>query len=60
MMAKGDKVHRLPTDKVLMTDAEFKPHFDEFANSQEAFFKQYALSHKLSELGSKFGDKIIV
>ena len=62
MMAKGDKeCIAFPTDTVLITDPKFKPHFDEFANSQEAFFAQYALSHKkLSELGSKFGDKIVV
>jgi L-ascorbate peroxidase len=50
-----------PTDQVLMTDAKFKPHFEEFAMSQSAFFTQYALSHKkLSELGSKFGETFIV
>ena len=50
-----------PTDQVLMTDEKFKPHFQEFAMSQSAFFTQYALSHKkLSELGSKFGETFIV
>uniref|UniRef100_A0A7S2SH24 Plant heme peroxidase family profile domain-containing protein n=1 Tax=Rhizochromulina marina TaxID=1034831 RepID=A0A7S2SH24_9STRA len=44
-----------PTDKVLMTDAGFQPHFMEFAESQSAFFTQYKESHKkLSELGAKF------
>jgi len=44
-----------PTDKVLMTDPGFKPHFDAFAQDQAAFFAAYAQSHKkLSELGCKF------
>ena len=47
-----------PTDKVLMSDPDFKAHFVEFAESQSAFFKQYAVSHKkLSELGSKFCER---
>lgn len=44
-----------PTDKVLMTDPAFKPHFDLFAKDQNAFFEAYKVSHKkLSELGCKF------
>jgi len=44
-----------PTDKVLMTDPNFKPHFDLFAKDQNAFFAAYKASHKkLSELGCKF------
>ena len=58
-MAENDKeCIAFPTDTVLTTDPGFKPHFDEFAKSQSAFFAQYAQSHKkLSELGSKFGEK---
>ncbi len=44
-----------PTDLVLMDDPGFKPHFDEFARNQAAFFTAYADAHRrLSELGSKF------
>jgi L-ascorbate peroxidase len=55
-MAKIDRdCITFPTDKVLMTDPKFKPHFDAFAKSQKKFFAAYAVSHKkLSELGCKF------
>lgn len=44
-----------PTDAALHTDAGFKPHFDKFAASKEAFFQAYSRAHKqLSELGSRF------
>mmetsp|Transcript_86848 Transcript_86848/g.263369 ORF Transcript_86848/g.263369 Transcript_86848/m.263369 type:complete len:200 (-) Transcript_86848:82-681(-) len=44
-----------PTDAALHTDAGFKPYFEKFAASKEAFFEAYARAHKrLSELGSKF------
>jgi L-ascorbate peroxidase len=50
-----DNLVTFPTDAILPIDPGFKPHFEEFAKDQNAFFKQYALSHKkLSELGSKF------
>ena len=45
----------LETDKALLTDPVFRPHAERFAADQEAFFAQYALSHKkLSELGARF------
>mmetsp|Transcript_96138 Transcript_96138/g.296482 ORF Transcript_96138/g.296482 Transcript_96138/m.296482 type:complete len:307 (-) Transcript_96138:202-1122(-) len=55
-MVKADpQTITFPTDAVLMTDSGFKPHFEEFKASQDAFFAAYAVSHKkLSELGSKF------
>merc|ERR1712151_444017 len=55
-MAKADKeCIAFPTDKVLMTDPKFKPHFDLFAKDEKAFFAAYQQSHKkLSELGCKF------
>jgi len=55
-MAKEDpQCIAFPTDKVLMADPGFRPHFDAFAHDQAAFFAAYAQSHKkLSELGSKF------
>lgn len=55
-MAKADPdCVAFPTDKVLVTDPGFKPHFELFAKDEAAFFAAYAHSHKkLSELGSKF------
>jgi len=55
-MGKNDaECIAFPTDKCLMTAREFKPHFDEFAKSQAAFFAAYKVSHKkLAELGCKF------
>lgn len=44
-----------PTDAALHQDPGFKPYFEKFAESKEAFFESYARAHqKLSELGSKF------
>ena len=46
---------KLATDRVIFVDPAFKPFAEKFAESQDAFFKSYAASHKkLSELGSKF------
>jgi len=46
---------RFPTDAALNQDEGFKPYFEKFASSQEAFFESYAIAHKmLSELGSNF------
>lgn len=46
---------KLSSDKVVFTDAGFKPFAEKFRDSQEAFFESYAKAHKkLSELGSKF------
>jgi|EP00966_Prymnesium_polylepis_P090763 L-ascorbate peroxidase len=61
-MASDDKeCGSFHTDRVLRTDPGFKPHFEEFAQSQAAFFAQYAASHKkLSELGAKFDAEITI
>jgi len=55
-MEKADpSVVTFPTDKVLMMDSGFKPHFEQFKADQAAFFSAYCHSHKkLSELGAKF------
>lgn len=43
---------RLPTDKVLVEDPVFRPFVELYAKDEEAFFRDYAASHKkLSELG---------
>merc|ERR1712146_79760 len=45
-----------PTDHALTTAPAFKPYYDSFASSQDAFFDSYKKAHKkLSELGAKFG-----
>ena len=46
---------KLSTDKTLFDDEGFAPFAEKFRDSQDEFFKSYALAHKnLSELGSKF------
>lgn len=43
---------KLPTDKVLVEDPAFRRYVELYAKDEEAFFKDYAESHKkLSELG---------
>ncbi|KAK3003011.1 hypothetical protein RJ639_020068 [Escallonia herrerae] len=43
---------RLPTDIALLDDPEFRPLVDLYAKDEDAFFRDYAVSHKkLSELG---------
>ncbi|CAH9106969.1 unnamed protein product [Cuscuta epithymum] len=43
---------KLPTDKALVDDPEFRRYVELYAKDEEAFFKDYAASHKkLSELG---------
>jgi len=60
-LLKGEKgaldpeLLKLATDTALVTDSEFRVYTEKFANSQEDFFQQYAVSHKkLSELGARF------
>ncbi|RAL49304.1 unnamed protein product [Cuscuta campestris] len=43
---------KLPTDKALLDDPEFRHYVELYAKDEEAFFEDYAASHKkLSELG---------
>ncbi|CAA0827709.1 L-ascorbate peroxidase 3- peroxisomal [Striga hermonthica] len=55
---------KLPTDMALLDDPEFKSYVELYAKDEEAFFKDYAASHKkLSELGfnpTQTGAKAIV
>eukprot|EP00850_Spirogloea_muscicola_P016847 SM000140S00596 [mRNA] locus=s140:100359:103623:+ [translate_table: standard] len=45
---------QLPTDKCLVEDPAFRPYVELYAKDEEAFFSDYAASHKkLSELGCK-------
>ncbi|TVU04645.1 hypothetical protein EJB05_47771 [Eragrostis curvula] len=53
-MLKGESegLLQLPTDKALLTDPEFRRYVELYAKDEDAFFKDYAESHKkLSELG---------
>ncbi|GFP78864.1 l-ascorbate peroxidase 3 peroxisomal [Phtheirospermum japonicum] len=53
-LLKGDSegLLKLPTDKALMEDQQFRKYVDFYAKDKETFFKDYAASHKrLSELG---------
>ncbi|XP_027076651.2 L-ascorbate peroxidase 3-like [Coffea arabica] len=53
-LLKGDSegLLKLPTDKALVEDPEFRRFVEIYAKDQEAFFRDYAASHKkLSELG---------
>ncbi|WJX61152.1 L-ascorbate peroxidase 3 [Trifolium repens] len=43
---------KLPTDKALVEDPEFRKYVELYAKDEDAFFRDYATSHKkLSELG---------
>ncbi|KAK9948394.1 hypothetical protein M0R45_003974 [Rubus argutus] len=45
---------KLPTDKALMMDPKFRSYVELYAKDKDAFFRDYAESHKkLSELGFK-------
>ncbi|KAJ8533703.1 hypothetical protein K7X08_007027 [Anisodus acutangulus] len=55
---------KLPTDKALLEDPVFRYYVELYAKDEEAFFRDYAISHrKLSELGfspSSSGSKVSV
>ncbi|XXG66167.1 hypothetical protein AAC387_Pa05g3704 [Persea americana] len=53
-LLEGEKevLLKLPTDKALLEDPEFRGYVDLYAKDEDAFFKDYTVSHKkLSELG---------
>jgi L-ascorbate peroxidase len=53
--SSNDDLHWLPTDAILASDPGFKPYFDLYAKSQDAFFQDYAEAHRrLSEQGAKW------
>ncbi|KAK7307471.1 hypothetical protein VNO77_40571 [Canavalia gladiata] len=50
-LLKGESF-KLPTDNALLTDKKFRKLLEHYAQDEDAFFKDYAASHKkLSELG---------
>ncbi|KAK9690775.1 hypothetical protein RND81_09G153200 [Saponaria officinalis] len=63
LKGESEGLLQLPTDKALLEDPAFRPYVELYAKDEEAFFRDYAVSHKkLSELGftpsgSKSGSK---
>ncbi|KAL9261245.1 L-ascorbate peroxidase 3-like protein [Drosera capensis] len=52
LKGESEGLLQLPTDKALLEDPAFRPFVELYAMDEEAFFKDYAASHKkLSELG---------
>ncbi|KAG0524181.1 hypothetical protein BDA96_07G188200 [Sorghum bicolor] len=52
LIEESEGLLKLPTDKALLSDPEFRRYVDLYAKDEDAFFKDYAESHKkLSELG---------
>lgn len=52
LKGESEGLLKLPTDLVLLEDPEFRKYVELYAKDEDAFFKDYAVSHKkLSELG---------
>ncbi|KAG2580548.1 hypothetical protein PVAP13_6NG354100 [Panicum virgatum] len=52
LKGESEGLLQLPTDKALLSDPEFRHYVELYAKDEDAFFKDYAESHKkLSELG---------
>ncbi|KAM0938730.1 putative L-ascorbate peroxidase [Dioscorea sansibarensis] len=52
LKGESEGLLRLPTDKALLEDPVFRKYVELYAKDEDAFFKDYAESHKkLSELG---------
>lgn len=52
LKGESEGLLKLPTDKALLDDAEFRRYVELYAKDEDTFFKDYAESHKkLSELG---------
>ncbi|OEL35710.1 putative L-ascorbate peroxidase 4 [Dichanthelium oligosanthes] len=52
LKGESEGLLQLPTDKALLSDPEFRRYVELYAKDEDAFFKDYAESHKkLSELG---------
>ncbi|XP_020217105.1 L-ascorbate peroxidase 3 [Cajanus cajan] len=59
-LLKGDSkdLLKLPTDKALVEDLKFRKYVELYAKDEDAFFADYASSHKkLSELGFNVKDR---
>ncbi|CAL5377007.1 unnamed protein product [Camellia sinensis] len=52
LKGESEGLLKLPTDKALLEDPEFHRYVELYAKDEDAFFRDYAVSHKkLSELG---------
>ncbi|XP_077219538.1 ascorbate peroxidase 3 [Tasmannia lanceolata] len=52
LKGESEELLKLPTDKALLEDPEFRRYVELYAEDEDAFFRDYAESHKkLSELG---------
>ncbi|KAL6959913.1 L-ascorbate peroxidase 3 [Sarracenia purpurea var. burkii] len=52
LLKEESKLLKLPTDKALVEDPKFRHYVEVYAKDEDAFFTDYAASHKkLSELG---------
>ncbi|XP_021775503.1 L-ascorbate peroxidase 3-like [Chenopodium quinoa] len=52
LKGESEELLKLPTDKTLVEDPAFRPFVELYAKDEDAFFRDYAASHKkLSELG---------
>lgn len=52
LRGESESLLKLPTDKALLDDLEFRGYVDLYAKDEDAFLRDYAVSHKkLSELG---------
>eukprot|EP00178_Gracilaria_changii_P016089 TRINITY_DN4543_c0_g1_i1.p1 TRINITY_DN4543_c0_g1~~TRINITY_DN4543_c0_g1_i1.p1 ORF type:complete len:274 (-),score=29.07 TRINITY_DN4543_c0_g1_i1:72-845(-) len=52
LKGESEGLLKLPTDRALLEDPEFRYHVELYAKDEDLFFKDYAESHKkLSELG---------
>ncbi|KAJ0097502.1 hypothetical protein Patl1_29110 [Pistacia atlantica] len=52
LKGNSEELLQLPTDKALLEDPEFRRYVELYAKDEDAFFADYAVSHKkLSELG---------
>ncbi|XVE67149.1 hypothetical protein DITRI_Ditri08aG0137700 [Diplodiscus trichospermus] len=64
LKGESEGLLKLPTDKTLLDDPEFRQYVELYAKDEDAFFRDYAESHKkLSELGftpSSARSKLIV
>ncbi len=65
LQGEAEGLLKLPTDKALLDDLAFRGYVELYAKDEDAFFRDYAASHKkLSELGftppNSSGSKVIV
>ncbi|MFS8031491.1 putative L-ascorbate peroxidase [Helianthus anomalus] len=61
LKGESEGLLKLPTDIALMDDPAFRPYVDLYAKDEDAFFNDYALSHKkLSELGFTPSSKTVI